>query len=63
MPHLGQFAHGQTHQIGNFAQQLPLQGAIGQQQPQWFGIAGQVGAAFRGVQVATFARRVNQKAA
>ena len=51
------------HQVGNFGQQLELEGAIGQLHPQGLGVAGQVSAPFRAVQVAALTRGVDQEAA
>ena len=63
LPELTQFARRQLHQVGQLAQQLALEGAVGQCLPQRAGVAGHVGAALGLAQVAAFAGRLHQKTA
>ena len=53
----------EANAVGQFVQQLTLEGAVGHQAPQWAGLAGHAGAAFRGVEVAVGLAGLQQKAA
>ena len=54
-PQVGQVLGLELGQVCQFAEQLPLEHAVWQRGPQRAGVAGHVGAAFRGGQVAALA--------
>ena len=62
-PQVGQVLGLELGQVCQFAEQLPLEHAVGQRGPQRAGVAGHVGAAFGGGQVAALAGRFDQEAA
>ena len=62
-PQVRQVARIELGQLGQLAQQLAFEHAVGQRRPQWACVAGHVGAALGGGQVAAFASRFHQKPA